>query len=448
MKHQPNQPGNLAPGPHPTTSMPKRQIPFDPLYGKARQILQANPRITNDALGDLLGIPGRSARRRIARFRGETEGHSGNPDYVRVRLLMEQRPEWGLHAIARNLGLNEESVRLHMGRWFGATSENRVTWTKSNVPTQSAKVIPGPVPETDRQLALINQLIAKLRETAPAQPAMVRTQGQKGMLEICINDLHLGKNCWEGETGRTYNPAIAETMFWSALEDLLDRSSGLRPEKVLFVVGNDFFNVDNMFGTTTAGIPQDESARWQESFILGQKLMIQAVERLRQVAPVHVLVVPGNHDTQRLWYLGEVLAAWFRNTPDVHLDHGCQPRKYVTYGRNLIGFCHGHAEAHDRLPMLMASERPTEWAVTRFREWHLGHFHAKSTKVLYAHKDLHSIVIRILPGLCPADAWHSAKGFRSNLAAEAYYWDPENGCVATFVHSAADPAPQYIKASS
>jgi len=115
------------------------------------------------------------------------------------------------------------------------------------------------------------------------------------MLKICINDLHLGKHCWEGETGREYNPAIAESRFWAALEDLLDRSSCLRPEKVLFVVGNDFFSVDKMFGTTTAGIPQDESAQWQESFVHGQKLMIQAMERLRQVAPVHVLVVSGNH---------------------------------------------------------------------------------------------------------------------------------------------------------
>jgi hypothetical protein len=26
-------------------------------------------------------------------------------------------------------------------------------------------------------------------------------------------------------------------------------------------------------------------------------------------------------------------------------------------------------------------------------------------------------------------------GYTSKLAAEAYYWDAENGCVATFTHS-------------
>jgi hypothetical protein len=287
---------------------------------------------------------------------------------------------------------------------------------------------------------MFDRFMDQLREAAPIQPAITRAAGRNGMLEISINDLHLGKHCWEGETGRAYSPKIAEAMFRSALEGLLCRASGCRPEKVLFVAGNDFFNVDNMYGTTTAGILLDESARWQESFLLGQKLMVQAVERLRQVAPVHVLVVPGNHDTQRLWYLGEVLAAWFRNTPDVEIDHCCQPRKYVTYGKNLIGFCHGHAEPHDRLPMIMAQERPAEWAETQFREWHLGHFHAKSTKVFFAHKDLHSVLIRIMPGLCPPDAWHSAMGFKSNLAAEAYFWDRDRGCVATFTHHAADTA--------
>ena len=175
--------------------------------------------------------------------------------------------------------------------------------------------------------------------------------------------------------------------------------------------------------------------RWQESFLCGRKLMIAAIERLRQVAPVHVLVVPGNHDAQRLWYLGAVLAAYFRNTAGVQIDHTCHPRKYMVYGKNLIGYCHGHSEKHDKLPILMAVERPQDWAATRFREWHLGHFHSKKTKVFVAHQDLHSVQVRILPSLCPPDAWHANMGYTSKLAAEAYYWDAENGCVATFTHS-------------
>ena len=83
----------------------------------------------------------------------------------------------------------------------------------------------------------------------------------------------------------------------------------------------------------------------------------------------------------------------------------------------------------------MAVERPQDWAAARFREWHLGHFHSKKTKVFVAHQDLHSVQVRILPSLCPPDAWHANMGYTSKLAAEAYYWDIANGCVATFTHS-------------
>jgi hypothetical protein len=282
--------------------------------------------------------------------------------------------------------------------------------------------------------SIFNRLLDQFKTAAPPRAPINYPPG-RGMLEISIMDLHLGKYCWATETGRAYDPEIAEKMFWAAVDDLLHKAAGCQPEKILFVIGNDFFNVDNLEKTTTAGTPQDEAMRWQESFLCGRKLMIAAIERLRQVAPVHVLIVPGNHDAQRLWYLGAVLSAFFQNTPGVQIDHTCHPRKYVLYGKNLIGFCHGHSEKHDKLPMLMAVERPQDWAATRFREWHLGHFHSKKTKVFVAHQDLFSVQVRILPSLCPPDAWHANMGYTSKLAAEAYFWDAENGCVATFTHS-------------
>lgn len=283
---------------------------------------------------------------------------------------------------------------------------------------------------------VLQQMLEQFRKASPPRAPINYATGARGMLELSIMDLHLGKYCWSEETGgKKYSVEIAEKMFWAALEDLVSRASGCRPEQVLFVVGNDFFNVDNLQKTTTAGTPQDESARWQESFLAGRKLMVDAIERLTRIAPVRVLVVPGNHDTQRLWYLGALLASHFHDHPGVTVDHSCHPRKYVVFGKNLIGFCHGHGEKHEKLPMLMAVERPQDWAATRFREWHLGHFHSKKTKVFVAHQDLHSVQVRILPSICPPDAWHAAMGYTSKLAAEAYFWDRENGCVATFTHS-------------
>jgi hypothetical protein len=127
------------------------------------------------------------------------------------------------------------------------------------------------------------------------------------LLEISIMDHHLGKYCCELETGRAYDPEISERMFIIALEDLLAKSASLPVEKVLFVCGNDFLNTDHLGRTTTAGTPQDEAIRYQESFLRGRQLLVRAIDRLRQIAPVQVVMVTGNHDTQRLYYLGDVL---------------------------------------------------------------------------------------------------------------------------------------------
>jgi hypothetical protein len=285
---------------------------------------------------------------------------------------------------------------------------------------------------------VFNRLLEQFKAAAPVRAALPRPTGLKGMLEISIMDLHLGKYCWADESGRAYNPEIAARIFWDALEDLLQKASACLVEKILFVVGNDYLNVDSLSKTTTGGTPQDEAGRWQESFLQGRNLLVKAIDRLTEVAPVHVLVVPGNHDTQRMWYLGSVLKIFYWNTPDVTVDHTSTPRKYVLFGKNLIGFCHGNSERHEKLPVLMATERPHEWAASAHgsRHWHLGHFHSKKTKVFVAHEDLQAVQVRVLPSLCPPDAWHSAMGYSGKLAAEAFWWDPIAGCVATFTHNA------------
>lgn len=501
---------SAAPNPNPSIASAPN-IPLDPLYEMAKKILATDPCIGKNKLGKILGVKAPSSRLRIVRYRGETEGHSTDPDYLRVREIKEQHPDWSAATIAQTLGISIDHARLHISRWTGALSYKGGTstpvappaaTTEPDTTTKGAELqISGNddsqavsyrgsrirtvedllafsqtdtrVWEVERHVInkweigakdpisggilteplyqlklwlrrkvveqklenLFRQMLEQFKTASAPQLEIEYPSNARGMLEISLMDLHLGKYSWAAETGRSYDPEIAEKMFWDALEDLLHKSSGCRPEKILYVIGNDFLNVDNLNRTTTAGTPQDESMRWQESFLRGRKLMVSAVERLRQVAPVHVLVVPGNHDTQRLWYLGDVLAAWFRQTPGVIVDHTCHPRKYVVFGKNLIAFCHGHAEKHEKLPMLMAVERPQDWAATRFREWHLGHFHSKKTKVFVAHEDLHSVQVRILPSLCPPDAWHASMGYTSKLSAEAYFWDAEDGCVATFTHS-------------
>lgn len=287
----------------------------------------------------------------------------------------------------------------------------------------------------EKMTDLLTGMLERFQQAAPVRQPVVYPSRREGMLELSLMDLHLGKICWAPETGQHYDPDTTEQMFWAAVEDLLAKAAGCRPEKILFIAGNDYFNTDSLGRTTTSGTPQDDGLTWKQGFIRGRDLMVRAIERLRQVSPVHVTCVNGNHDTARVFYLGEVLSAWFSRTPDVTVDNAPTQRKYVHYGRNLIGYTHGNNEKHPNLPLLMANEQPAAWAASQHREWHLGHWHIKRHKMFLPAEDQQGILIRIVPSLCPADSWHSSMGYGGKLAAEAYYWHPQDGCVATFTHS-------------
>ncbi|HXT13122.1 MAG TPA: hypothetical protein VN873_16305 [Candidatus Angelobacter sp.] len=283
---------------------------------------------------------------------------------------------------------------------------------------------------------LMQGLLEQFKMAAPVRPAIPKQNNGAGMLEVSIMDLHFGKYAWREECGRQYDLEICRDLFWTALEDLLEKSASLKPGKFLFVAGNDFFNTDILGRTTTSGTPQDQAATvWRQSFVEGKALLVKAIERMRELAPVDVVFVNGNHDTQSVFFVGETVSAWFRNTPGVTIDNSPTTRKYVHFGQNLIGYSHGNLERHPMLPLLMANERPQAWAQSRHREWHLGHFHVKKHKMFVPADDQQGVLVRIVPSLCPADAWHASMGYGGKLAAEAYYWDPQDGCVATFTHS-------------
>ncbi len=265
-------------------------------------------------------------------------------------------------------------------------------------------------------------------------PKAIKYTPEKGtghMLEVNIFDLHFGKLCWNGETGEDYDTKIASKRFHSAIDDLITKSESFNIEKIVFPIGNDFFNSDNKSNTTSNHTPQDEDLRWQKTFRSGRQLIVEGVEKLKQVAPVEVVVVQGNHDFERSYYLGDSLTAWFRNDNNVVINNDATPRKYVKFGQNLIGLTHGNNEKVADLPLLMASEKKQLWSKTKFHEWHLGHFHHKKQIKFQTIDEQKGCVIRFMRSLSGTDAWHNLKGYTQNVqSAEAFIWHPNNGMIA------------------
>ncbi|UYZ60136.1 hypothetical protein [Hymenobacter latericus] len=289
-----------------------------------------------------------------------------------------------------------------------------------------------------------------VEEIAKALAPIVKPQGfnfrpkplagsENYMLEIDIFDLHLGKVADPLESGESYSLEIACALYKMAVETLLERAKGYPIGTIVLPVGNDFYNSDSILNATTKGTPQHEAGRWQRTFVTGATLVASTVNYLRQRGfKVKVVMVPGNHDFQRLFYLGQVLEATFSGCADVEVDASFSPRKYVQFHDCAIMYTHGSDEKEGNLPMIFAQEQPAMWAATRFREAHLAHIHHKKEfKYRTIHENI-GLTVRYMRSLSAVDAWHHQKGYVGSLrSAEAFVWAKGEGVVAhlTFTYT-------------
>ena len=261
---------------------------------------------------------------------------------------------------------------------------------------------------------------------APPERVSVEDKSARLVL-VALADLHIGKLAWHEETGQNYDSDIAVAIGRYAYRELLSRVAHTPIDEVVLLMGNDLMHVDNGKNTTNAGTPMDADTRWQRSFRLARDLAIWAVAQYRTLGRVRVVIVPGNHDRERVFYLGEVLQAFFHHDKDVVVQQALATRQYYHWRKVLLGFTHGNKEKLKDLPLLMAAEQPQAWAKARYREWFVGHYHAKG-EVVRNIQEAMGVRVRILPSLSATDAWHYEQGYVGNLrAAEAYIYHPIHG---------------------
>lgn len=275
---------------------------------------------------------------------------------------------------------------------------------------------------------VLQEFINKATNYSPVYPKLKRKElGNSKMIEVSIPDLHYGLLSWGRETlDSDYDIKISEKLFMQALEYLLLSVKDYNIEKFLFPIGNDFFNVNSALNTTFKGTPQSEDDRWKKCFSSAWGMLVKAIEMMTSIADVDVIIVPGNHDYERTYYLGEVLYAWFYSNENVSIDNSPSTKKFYLYGNNLIGFMHQFRKSKiAELPLIMADTVPDLWAKSKFREIHTAHIHQEKVD------EVRSTKIISLPSLVPASEWSSNEGYGHLREAQCQVWDKEKGKIAT-----------------
>lgn len=266
-------------------------------------------------------------------------------------------------------------------------------------------------------------LIEDLKKFTPkefkARPAKKSSKGTPKVVEISIPDFHIG---------REQNIDSYDVLFMDYLKEIVEKTKHYDIFEYLFVCGNDWLNTDNHLYTTTRGTQQFDYQPWYATFQKGWKLLAKGILYLSQYANVKVLVVPGNHDLTRMTYIGEVLEAYFHTNPYVSVDNRFVPFKFYSFGNNLIMFEHGELKTME-YPMIMATNRPIEWAKAKYKEVHLGHLHAETVK------EYNGVKVRHLPSLAKNSDWENSKGYVHLKQAQTFVWDVTQGLECIYIRN-------------
>lgn len=285
--------------------------------------------------------------------------------------------------------------------------------------------------KTDMFEQFREQLIEDLTNI-PNKPTTIFRQRPVGSEEYLLVvdpcDLHINKLADAYEVGEEYNSQIAVQRAMEGVEGIIEKSKGFPIDKILFIAGNDILNIDNNKRTTTSGTPQDTDVNWYRGFLMAKEIYIDIIKRLLEVADVHFVHNPSNHDWQHSWFLADVISTYFKDCSNITFDCDLKHRKYFSYGKNLIGSTHGDGAKTADLPLLMAHEAE-DWGKCKHRYIYTHHIHHKMSK------DYMGVNVEAMRSASGTDGWHSRNGYQhAPKAIEGFLHSKEHGQICRITH--------------
>jgi len=245
-------------------------------------------------------------------------------------------------------------------------------------------------------------------------------------VELSLSDYHLAKRHIDGDN----SPAIRCKRYFSTAVNLTYNVKSLYDiDTIVFPISNDFFHTDNYHNQTTNGTPQDTIVDYAHEYELGFELLVDTITMMKKLCnKVQVVLVQGNHDRTKSYYLAHALDVYFKADPNIFFEREHSTVKGVMLGETFIGYHHGNCKIED-LPLLFAThpEYSQLFGYAKYREVHTGDKHH------YMAKEVKGVRIQQMPSLSGTDRWHQDNNFvHSVRAALALVYDKELGKICEF----------------
>lgn len=321
-----------------------------------------------------------------------------------------------------NLKDSDALLRLHGydPARFELVSAKASQWGSGDVPMYSSKI--SVVPKTDIGNEEIEEWWDRLDHNyQPACATKVSGWGDGDkMLLIPISDLHFNMLATMFNSGNVYNCEVAEKTFFHIIRDVLDETERFRFRKIVFTIGGDQMDADNICNTTTRGTQQHCDKFYLDACEHMYAMTVKAVDLLASYAPVDVIYVPGNHDKDNGFKLAKYVDAWFRNDDRVHVDYSPRARHYYVFGKTLFVFTHD-ADVK-RLQKLIPDEARDVWSSVDYTEVFLQHLHSEA---LLSQEN--SMRIERLPSPVARSVWSDEMGYRAVRQCKSFVYDEKYG---------------------
>lgn len=244
-------------------------------------------------------------------------------------------------------------------------------------------------------------------------------------VEISLADFHLDRAVLEGDTFEE-----RKEEYRRIVDGLIRKVKGSYDiRQLVFVIGNDFFNTDNYHNQTTNLTPQEVTVPWHKAYEDGFELLVETIAKISHEAErVKVVLIQGNHDRTKSFYLAHALEVFFRGHDNISFLRENSNTKFVVLGETFIGYHHGNRVKIEGLPLYFATHEASsaEFGSCKYREVHTGDKH------YYLAKDVQGVRIQQIPSMVKPDNFTNDGLYIHVKAGLALCYDPYKGKCAEF----------------
>jgi len=325
-----------------------------------------------------LGVNESTVRRSVQAVKLKAAKHGHSPDHDMT------------HTVPDGYKLKGTSTLYDEG------GSQRLQWVKSTA-------------DNDRQEEMFREAVEAMGEDLPREGVVSAPDetSDKLMAIYPVGDHHFGMLALKIENqDADHDLEMGEKLLLGAMDHLVKTAP--KCETSVIVLLGDLLHHDTFKSTSESGHLLDSDSRYPmmvRAAVRSVRYMIRAA--LMHHTNVLVIIEIGNHDLSSSVFLMECLHNVYEDDPRVTIDRSPAHYHYFRHGKCLFGTHHGHGPKMDKLPLIMATDRPEDWGATEYRYWLTGHIHHDSVKEFPGCR---TESFRILP---PADAWTAAKGYRS-----------------------------------